>query len=193
MIDLEVSRRISGKSKSKTDDISSSQGAILPGGGSENSEWQQSGQPHGNGHRGKDPPSEGDTPRDGPSLIPGDSQGSPKEAKDSGSKRRSGLFSIEFVNSTVEYQRSKYKRDEHKILINLDHPQIAFAFKEGGGSQESRLFLSMVYEVAAVEYAQVIPFERIQQGEQVDAAEALFDVGYTIDRITRRFSSILQG
>lgn len=193
MIDLEVSRRISGKSKSKTDDISSSQGAILPGGGSENSEWQQSGQPHGSGHGGKNPPGEGDTPRDGPSLIPGSSQGSPKEAKDSGSKRRSGLFSIEFVNSTSEYQRSKYKRDEHKILINLDHPQIAFALREGGGSQESRLFLSMVYEVAAVEYAQAIPFERIQQGEQVDAAEALFDVGYTIDRITRRFSSILQG
>ena len=77
-------------------------------------------------------------------------------------------------------------------MINLDHPQIAFALKEGGGSQESRLFLSMVYEVAAVEYAQAIPFERIQQNEQVDAAEALFEVGYTIDRITRRFSSILQ-
>jgi hypothetical protein len=34
----------------------------------------------------------------------------------------------------------------------------------------------MVYEVATVEYAQAIPFERIQQGEKVDASEALFDV-----------------
>ena len=58
---------------------------------------------------------------------------------------------------------------------------------------DSRHFLSTVYEVAAVEYAQAIPFERIQQGEQVDAADALFAVGDTIDRITRKFSSILLG
>jgi len=193
MIDLEVSRRISGKSKSKTDDSVSIQGTILPGDGNQNSEWQQSGQSHGNGHKGKNPPGEGDLPREGPSLIPGESQGSPKESRDSGNKRRSGLFSIEFVNSTIDYPRSQYKRDEHKILINLDHPQIALALKEGGGAQDSRHFLAMVYEVAAVEYAQAVPFERIQQGEQVDAADALFAVGDIVDRITRRFCIVLQG
>jgi hypothetical protein len=192
MIDLEVSRRITGKSKSRTDESDSSQGAILPGNGDQNSEWQQAGQPHGNGHRGKNPPGEGDLPREGPTLLPGVSKGLPKESTDSGSKRRSGLFSIEFVNSTVDYPRSQYKRDEHKILINLDHPQVALALKEGGGSQDSRHFLAMVYEVAAVEYAQAIPFERIQQGEQVDAADALFAVGDTVDRVTRRFAAVLQ-
>jgi hypothetical protein len=192
MIDLEVSRRITGKSKNRTDESDSSQGTILPGNGDQNSEWQQAGQPHGNGHRGKKPPGEGDLLREGPTLLPGVSIGSPKESTDSGSKRRSGLFSIEFVNSTVDYPRSQYKRDEHKILINLDHPQVALALKEGGGSQDSRHFLAMVYEVAAVEYAQAIPFERIQQGEQVDAADALFAVGDTVDRVTRRFAAVLQ-
>lgn len=192
MIDLEVSRRITGKSKSRTDESDSSQGTIFPGNGDQNSEWQQAGQSHGNGHRGKTPPGEGDLPRGGPTLLPGVSRGLPKESTDSGSKRRSGLFSIEFVNSTVDYPRSQYKRDEHKILINLDHPQVALALKEGGGSQDSRHFLAMVYEVAAVEYAQAIPFERIQQGEQVDAADALFAVGDTVDRVTRRFAAVLQ-
>lgn len=192
MIDLEVSRRITGKSKSRTDESDSSQGTILPGNGDQNSEWQQTGQPYGNGHRGKNPPGEGDLPREGPTLLPGVSKGLPKESADSGSKRRSGLFSIEFVNSTVDYPRSQYKRDEHKILINLDHPQVALALKEGDGSQDSRHFLAMVYEVAAVEYAQTIPFERIQQGEQVDAADALFAVGDTVDRVTRRFAAVLQ-
>lgn len=192
MIDLEVSRRITGKSKNRTDESDSSQGTILPGNGDQNSEWQQVGQPHGNGHGGKNPPGEGDLPREGLTLLPGVSKGSPKESTDSGSKRRSGLFSIEFVNSTVDYPRSQYKRDEHKILINLDHPQVALALKEGGGSQDSRHFLAMVYEVAAVEYAQAIPFERIQQGEQVDAADALFAVGDTVDRVTRRFAAVLQ-
>jgi hypothetical protein len=192
MIDLEISRRITGKSKDKTDEVTSSQGTVLPGNGEQISEWQQAGQLHGDGHRGKNPPGEGDLPREGPSLIHGASKGSQKESDNSGNKRRSGLFSIEFVNSTVDYPRSQYKRDEHKILINLDHPQIALALKESGGSQDSRHFLAIVYEVAAVEYAQAIPFERIQQGEQVDAADALFAVGDTIDRVSRRFSEALQ-
>lgn len=192
MIDLEVSRRITGKTKSKIDETSSLQGEILPGSGDQNSEWQQSGQSHGDGHRGKNPPGEGDLPREGPNLMPGDSKGSQKESSESGSKRRSGLFSIEFVNSTVDYPRSQYKREEHKILINLDHPQIALALKEGGGTQDSRHFLAMVYEVAAVEYAQAVQFERFHQGEQVDAAEALFAVGDAVDRVTRRFAEVLQ-
>jgi hypothetical protein len=126
-------------------------------------------------------------------LTQGDSHGSPKEATDSGNKRRSGLFSIEFVNSTAADDRARYKREEHKILINLDHPQMAIALKDGGGSQDSRQFLAMVYEVATVQYAQAVPFERISQGEQVDAGEVVYTIGETVERIVRRFSSILQG
>lgn len=193
MIDLEVSRRITGKTKSKISEATSLQGEILPEDGNQDSNWQQTGQPHGNGHRGKNPPGEGDLPREGPSLIPGDSKGAQKESNESGSKRRSGLFSIEFVNSTKDYPRSQYKREEHKILINLDHPQIALALREGGGAQDSRHFLAMVYEVAAVEYAQAVQFERFNQGEQIDAAEALFAVGDAVDRVTRKFAEVLQG
>ncbi len=193
MIDLEVSRRITGKTKSKISEATSLRGEILPEDGNQDSNWQQSGQPHGNGHRGKNPPGEGNLPREGPNLISGDSKGSQKESSESGSKRRSGLFSIEFVNSTIEYPRSQYKREEHKILINLDHPQIALALKEGGGTQDSRHFLAMVYEVAAVEYAQAVQFERFNQGEQIDAAEALFAVGDAVDRVTRKFAEVLQG
>ena len=191
MIELEASRRISGKSKSMTNDSIAKQGNILPGEGNQISEWQKSGQPHGDGHKGKTPPGDGDLLRDGPSLISGESQGSPREGMDSGNKRRSGLFSIEFVNSTPDEDRSAYKKLDHKILINLDHPQIAHALKEGGGGQDSSHFRAIVYEVATVEYAVAIPFERISAGEKIEATDALFDVRYTIDRITRRFSSIL--
>jgi len=192
MIDLEVSRRLTGKTKSKTNEATSLQGEILPGDGDQDSKWQQSGQPHNNGHRGMNPPGEGDLPREGPNLIPGDSKGSQKESSESGSKRRSGLFSIEFVNSTAEDLRSHYKRVEHMILINLDHPQIALALKAGGGAQDSPHFLAMVYEVAAVEYAQAIQFERLDQGEQFDASEALFATQDAINRVTRRFAEVLQ-
>lgn len=193
MIDIEVSRKISGKSKDKTDDIIAEHGEVLPGDGNQPSDWQTSGQPHESGKKGKNPPDAGNVDRDGASLIQGDSQGSPKEAQDSGNKRRSGLFSIEFVNSTTAEDRAKYMREEHKILINLDHPQVVLALKDGGGSQDSRQFLSIVYEVAAVEYAKAVPFERISQGEQVDAGEVVYTIGETVERIVRRFSSILQG
>ena len=191
LMELEISRKISGKPKGKIDDVITESGDIFPGGGNSDSQWQEAGQPHGDGHGGKNPPGDGDYPRPGPSLIDGEAKGSPKQADATGKKNRSGLFSIEFANLTEDWPRSRYERAEHKILINLDHPQVAFALKEGGGSLDSRHFLSTVYEVAAVEYAQTIPFERIQQGEQVDAADALFIVGDTIDRITRRFSSVL--
>jgi len=191
MVELEVSRKITGKPKNRIADVIANDGTILPGGGDNASQWQEAGQLHGNGHRGDNPLGDGDYPRSDSSLMSGVSQGSPKQQDKSGNKNRSGLFSIEFEHLTEEFERSKYEREEHRILINLDHPQVAYALKEGGGSLDSSYFLSTVYEVAAVEYAQAIPFERIQQGEQVDAADALFAVGDTIDRITRRFASIL--
>jgi hypothetical protein len=53
MMDLEVSRRITGKTKSRIDETTSLQGEILPGDGDQKSRWQQSEQSHGNGHRVK--------------------------------------------------------------------------------------------------------------------------------------------
>lgn len=191
MIELDISRKISGKAKGKTEEKSFDDGEILPGDGDNKSAWQTAGQPYGDGHRGQNPPGEGNTPRTGPSLIQGESLGSPKQANANGINRRSGLFSIEFSNLTEGEERSKYDPLEHKIIINLDHPQVSFALKEGGGTLDSAHFLATVYEVATVAYAQTIPFERIRQGEQVDAADALFVVGDTIDRITRKFSILL--
>ncbi len=193
MIDIDVSRKISGRGSSKIEDKDTESGDIFPGDGDDNSNWRESGQPHANGQKGTNPPGEGEFPRPGPDLIPGDDQGSRKQFEDKGPKRRSGSFSIEFANLTEDFPRSKYERDSHRILINLDHPQVALAFKDGGNTLDSRSFLSMIYEVAAVEYAQTIPFTRLALGELVDASEALFAVGDTIDRITRKFSAIFSG
>jgi hypothetical protein len=191
MDELELSKKITEKRKTKVDEVNTNTGEILPGDGDLLSQWQQSGQPHGDGTRGNNPPGEGDVPRNGPSLIPGDSLGAPKQIIDGKKKNRSGLFSIEFDNLTEDHERSSYKANEHVILINLDHPQVAFALKESGGSLDSIHFLSTVYEIATVAYAQTIPFERMLQGDQVDVGDALFSVSDTIDRITRKFSKIL--
>lgn len=193
MMELEVTKKISGSNKQTKVDGNLDEGEILPGKGDENSNWDESGWPYGNGtgHRGQNPPGQGDFPRPGPSVIPGNSLGSPQQESNGGSRKtKSGIFRIECKHLSEDYVRSEYRRDEHLILINLDHPQIALALKEGGGSLESRHFLSTVYEIAIVEYAQAIPYEKLQLGEQVDAADALFSVGETIERISRKLPLI---
>ena len=51
---------------------------------------------------------------------------------------------------------------------------------------ESR-FLEVCYEVAAVEYAIALPYEKLEKDELYPAEDALFDVKETIDRVTKRF------
>ena len=102
-------------------------------------------------------------------------------------KRRKAVFSIEFERITAEQNRSRYTGDTKTIFINLDHPQIASAFETGGNSTDSREFREVCYEVAAVEYAIALPYEKLEKDELYPAEDALFDVKETIDRVTKRF------
>ncbi len=192
-MEFEFARQISSRlGKVKTSELSGLQSEALPGGGLEPTKWQESGNPHGKGIKGKDQVGTGNTPRPGPDLIPGSQPGSPKAVTDGSAKRRKGLFSIEYRNESVENRRSRYDRETRTIVINLDHPQIAGAYNSSGRNTESRHFREISYEVAVVEYAVAIPFERIdQEGDQYQASEALFDVRDTINRVTRRFAELL--
>ena len=57
---------------------------------------------------------------------------------------------------------------------------------------DARQFREMCYEIAAVEYAMVLPHEKVEKDEIYDASDALYDVRETINRITRRFMEALQ-
>ena len=189
-MEFEFARRISSRQGMvKVADTANAQTQMLPGDGSQPTPWQQAGQPHGHGTRGENPPGSGDTPRLGRRHIPGSQPGSPKSQSDTSPKRRKGLFSIDYRQEFAENHRSRYERDTRTIVINLDHPQIAGAYNASGRNTEARQFLEISYEVAVVEYAQAIPFEKIdQEGDHYQASEALYDVRETINRVTRRFS-----
>ena len=192
-MEFEFARRVSSRQgKVKISEIVGSQIELLPGEGREPTAWQVAGNPHGKGTRGEGPSGPGDTPRPGPDLIPGSQPGSPKSPIDGPQKRRRGLFSIEYRNETAGRYRSRYDRESRTIIINLDHPQIVGAYQSSGKNTESRQFREISYEVAIVEYAQAIPFEKIDQaGDQYQASEALFDVRDTINRLARRIAEIL--
>jgi Histidine kinase-, DNA gyrase B-, and HSP90-like ATPase len=191
-MEFEFARLVASRQgKVKKVEVSGAEGVPLPGGGEVTTSWQAVRSSKGKGKGGRSPDS-GKTASNGPDLVPGSQLGSPKSSTDGNQKRRRGLFHIEYKKETPERNRSRYDRDTRTIVINLDHPQIASAYNASGKNTESRQFLEISYEVAVVEYAQAIPFEKIEQaGEQYQASEALFDVGDTINRLSRRFAGVL--
>lgn len=129
----------------------------------------------------------GNTPKPKPPSPPENKPKPRKPPSEGNEKRRKAVFSIEFERITTEQNRSRYAGDTKTIFINLDHPQIASALETGGNSTDSREFREVCYEVAAVEYAIALPYEKLEKDELYPAEDALFDVKETIDRVTKLF------
>jgi hypothetical protein len=193
----ELARRVSSRKSIRVPIVPGESGEILPGDGTQPSLWQVAGHPFGDGKRGNQPPNEGETPRaGGPSLIAGNQLGSPKNLATSDSKsandnkKRRGIFTIEWIEGSVEEARSKYQKDSRTIYINLKHPQIAAALKSSNGSVDARQFKEIVYEIAAVQYALAVQYERADS-EGIDAFEALYDTEQIINRVTRKITPLV--
>jgi len=190
-MELELTRRVSKRSGGRSvSEILDEQGELWPGEGDTPTPWQQTGTPHGAGKRGE-LAGTGDSPRPGPTAEPGSELGGRKTTTDGRRKQRRAVFSIEYESVTHDRPRSRYDNETKTIFINLDHPQIASAFEAGGRRTDSQYFREICYEVAAVEYAIALPYEKLERTELYHASEALFDVKDTIDRITKRFVQIL--
>ena len=190
-LELENARRL--RNKRGLDPVvenSSKNGEVTPGGGDIPSEYQEAGNPHGNGSRGSET-GEGDTPRPGPSLIDGNEPGTKKKVEKGRNKRRQSVFSLDYENGTEIRPRSRYDSADKTIYINLDHPQISRALQESGNNIYGKQFREMCYEVASVEYALALEYEKIEKEDVVDPSDALYDVRDTINRITRRFVAVL--
>ncbi len=191
-MEFEFARLISTRQgQVRKTEIGAVQGELLPGGGNQPTGWEETIEGQDKGGLGK---GHGRSQESGSSkgLKPGSQTGSPKIPSDGSEKRRRGLFHIEYRNESPDSYRSRYDRNTRTIIINLDHPQIAGAYVASGKNTDSRQFREISYEVAAVEYAQAIPYEKIDQvGDQYEASEALYDVRETINRLTRRFAQLL--
>lgn len=188
--ELDQLRQIAGRRR-RTVSESGIGDTVLPGNGDEKSDLIQTGQAHGNGKRGNAPPAPGEVDRPGPGLKEGESRGSSGSITNQAGRRRSqGLFSLEFAHETEGERRSHYDTESRTIYVNLDHPQIAAALRLGDSSVNSPQFRLMAFDVAVVEYAQALQFERVSSGESFDAADAVYSIGEIIDRVTRRIAAI---
>ena len=190
-MELDLARQVARRSgKRPVDEYPSNEGELTPGDGHVITPWQQAGHDPTGGARGKSA-TPGDTPRPGPSLIPGSQTGMPRDVRKGANQYRKAVFSIDYEHATDQEDRSRYERLSKTIWINLDHPQISGALSAGGGNIEGRQFRDVCYEVAAVEYALAVPYERLERDEHYEAADALYDVKDTINRVTRRFTQVL--
>jgi hypothetical protein len=191
-LELELKRKVAKRSGGKSvSEIINEAGELWPGGGDEPTQWEQTGTEHGEGKRGEEG-GEGDEPRPGPTVRPGSEPGTKKDVTKGSGKRRKSVFSIDFYNGTKEEERSRYESETKTILINLDHPQVAYAFEMGGKKVNSRQFREICYEIAAVEYAVVLPHEKVEKDEMYNASDALYDVRDTVNRIIRSFMDVIQ-
>jgi len=189
----ELARKVNANQSIRTSLFNGEEGEVLPGDGVLPSRWQNSGQEHGQGKKGKLPPGEGQTPREfGPNLINGNQLGSPKSLDNDNTNKRQkrGIFSIEWIEGTPEEKRSEFKKEDRTIYINLKHPQVESVLKSSGGSVESRQFKETIYEIAIVEYSLAVQNERAEN-EDLDPFDAIFDIRDIIDRLTKKIYQIL--
>jgi hypothetical protein len=104
-----------------------------------------------------------------------------------GSRRRpSGGLHVEHQNLGEEDSRGRYVSDRRTIIINLDHPEVAEAYKLRGPDDPA--FVRLTWEVAVTEYAIALAQELVEQYVVPD--EALYDIRDTINRVSRRLTDL---
>lgn len=103
------------------------------------------------------------------------------------SRRRSGGFKIGFERARPEAPRSRYLQSELTILINLHHPEIEAAYREGDNS----MFRMLAFEAAALEYSFATAYLRLDEDETMDAADILQYVRSTMETLTRDVSDVV--
>jgi hypothetical protein len=155
----------------------------LPGDGDLPSPFVMTGPEPGDGHRGDWPGRDGTVDRPGGGLAAGEGTGGPAGGEGQRQRRRAGGFAIEYESVTPSEARSRYDEQSRTIYINLDHPQIAAAKREG---LDSRGFRQLSYEVAFSEYSLALPMEMARaQGAIFDAQDAIVEARLTLDRVSR--------
>ncbi len=118
----------------------------------------------------------------------GEGRGEPVTSPDEPKPRRSrGGFKIDFHNAGVEATRCSYLESQLTILVNLDHPELAAAHKDG----DTPLFRMLAFEAAAQEYAYATAYQRLEEDHSLDASDILQYVRATLEILTRDVSDVI--
>jgi hypothetical protein len=135
----------------------------------------------------KDPPVE-PTPQVRDRDPFGEGRGEPVTSPEEPKPRRSrGGFKIDFHNAGEDATRCTYLESQLTILVNLDHPELAAAHKDG----DTPLFRMLAFEAAAQEYAYATAYQRLEEDHSLDASDILQYVRGTLEILTRDVSDVI--
>lgn len=107
------------------------------------------------------------------------------------SRKSGGGFHVEFEHQGEEGRRTKYMPESRTIYVNLDHPQIANAIRQG--DTDSPAFKRLAYEVAFTEYAVAIAQELSDANFYLEVQDALYDIRDLLDRMARKTAPLFDG
>ncbi len=95
--------------------------------------------------------------------------------------RPRGGFHVKAEHLGKDEWRTRYVQSERTIKVNLDHPQIAAAYKE---DVDDPVFKRLFYEVAFFEYVNALMFERVLSNEYFpDFTDFLQEIGRQMNEI----------
>jgi len=118
----------------------------------------------------------------------GEGRGEPvAENREPTRRRRSGGFKIEFEDNGEAAPRSRYLESELLILVNLEHPELAAAHKDG----DTPLFRMLAFEAAAQEYAFATAYVRIDDDASMDPSDIVEYVRATMESLTRDIADVV--
>ena len=101
-------------------------------------------------------------------------------------RRRSGGFKIDFENAGDTAMRSRYLESELLILVNLDHPELAAAHRDG----DTALFRMLAFEAAAQEYSFATANVRIEE-DNIDPFDTVQYIRTTMESLTRDVADVI--
>ena len=118
----------------------------------------------------------------------GEGRGEPVTSPEEPKPRRSrGGFKIDFHKAGEDATRCSYLESQLTILVNLDHPELAAAHKDG----DTPLFRLLAFEAAAQEYAYATAYQRLEEDHSLDASDILQYVRGTLEILTRDVSDVI--
>ena len=100
-----------------------------------------------------------------------------------------GGLSLDFEHQGPENDRSRFDKTSSRIIINLDHPQVAAAL--GKGAVETDVtFQRLAWELALTEYAMVLGAGAAERDPDLEPDEVLFEVREALRRLSVKMAPL---
>lgn len=108
-----------------------------------------------------------------------------KKTTGKSSKRKGSAFKVDHQPLGAEHDRSRYNKEELTILVNTDHPTVKACLKSCNEDVEHANFQRIIYEIAFREFEHAVAQEKIDQDENIEAFDLLYEMNIIYEALFR--------